>query len=103
MVAQNTVRTNGVSQVFRFVVGIWLHKKVVKSDIFRKLPILLRSSGPCSELPSYICTMVRTIPDINQQVLPYILDAAAEADPPKILFTNVPTAVFCISFHAFDK
>ena len=34
MVGQNTMRTYGVNQVFRFVEGIWLYRKVVKSDFF---------------------------------------------------------------------
>ena len=29
-----TMRTHGVNQAFRFVEGIWLHRRVVKSDFF---------------------------------------------------------------------
>ena len=54
MVAQNTVRTYGVIQAFRFVEGIWLHRKSRKIlFFFRKRPILLHTCAACSELPSY--------------------------------------------------
>ena len=43
MVANFTICTYGVNQDFRFVEGIWLHRNPKKT---------------CSELPSYISTMV---------------------------------------------
>ena len=49
MVAQNTVRTNKVIQVYQFVEGIWLHRKSrqIGKDLFYVI----------CELPSYIITM----------------------------------------------
>ena len=41
MEAQNTVRTYGIKQVFRFVEGIWLHRKSRQIRFFRKRQILL--------------------------------------------------------------
>ena len=61
MVAQNNVRTYGVIQVFRFVEGIWLHRKDRQIRFFRKRPILLHMCATCSELPSYLNTMRHTI------------------------------------------
>ena len=40
MVAQNLVRKNGVKQAFRFVKGIWLHRKSRQSRFFPLIPIL---------------------------------------------------------------
>ena len=57
MVAQNTVRTYGVNQVFRFVKGIWLHRQSRQIRFFsRKRTILLHTCATCSELPSCIIT-----------------------------------------------
>ena len=53
MLAQNTVLTYGVNQVFRFVEGIWLRRKSHQiRNCFRKRPILLHECAICSELPS---------------------------------------------------
>ena len=52
MVAHFTMHTYGVSQVFRFVEGIWLHRKSR-----RKRPILHHPCAIRSELPSYLGTM----------------------------------------------
>ena len=61
MVVQNTVRTHRVNQVFRFVEGIWLHRKSREIQFFlRKRLILLHTCTTCSELPSYISTMDQT-------------------------------------------
>ena len=61
MVAQNTVRTYGVNQVFRFVEGIWLHRNRKSLQIrFRKRSILLPTCATCFELPSYTSTMMDT-------------------------------------------
>ena len=61
MEAQNTVRTYGLNQVFRFVKGIWLHRNSRIIFFSRKRPILLHMCATCSELPSYISTMVGQI------------------------------------------
>ena len=39
MVAENMLRTYGVDQVFRFIKGIWLNQKIVKSVFWGKRPI----------------------------------------------------------------
>ena len=61
MVAQNTVRTYGVNQVFRFVKGIWLHRKSCQIRFIWKRPILLHTCATSSEVPSYISTMGETV------------------------------------------
>ena len=54
-----TMRTYGVYQEFRFVKGIWLHQKSLQIRIIsRKRPILHHTCATCSELPSYINTMI---------------------------------------------
>ena len=59
MVAQNTVRSYGVNQVFRFVEGILLHRKSSQILIFFSLkrPILRHMCATRSQLPYYISTM----------------------------------------------
>ena len=58
MVAYFTMRTHGVNQAFRFVEGIWLHRKRRQSVIFtRKDPIFFHACATCNELPSNISTM----------------------------------------------
>ena len=52
MVAQKTMHTYGVNQVFRFVEGIWSHRKSR-----HKRPILLHTCATWSEPPSYISTI----------------------------------------------
>ena len=42
-------------EAFRFVEGIWLHRK---SRQIRKRPILPHMCATCSELPSYISTIL---------------------------------------------
>ena len=56
MVAQNTERTYEVSQIFRFVKGIRLHR-LSRQNRFSVGAILFHTRATCSELPSYICTM----------------------------------------------
>ena len=61
MVAHFTMRTFGVNQVFRSVIGMLLHRKshqILKR--FRKRPILHHTCALCSELPSYISTVCST-------------------------------------------
>ena len=60
MVAHLTLRTNGVKQGFRFVEGMWLHRKSSQTVNFflQKRPPLHHTSATCSELSSY--TMYRT-------------------------------------------
>ena len=59
MVAHFTLRTYVVNQKFRFVEGIWLHRQSRQVPfIFRKLPILHHMCETCTELPSYISTMM---------------------------------------------
>ena len=61
MVDQKTVRTYAVNQVFRFVECIWLQRQSRQMRKgFRKRPVLLHTRATCSELPSYIITMLRT-------------------------------------------
>ena len=62
MVAHFTMRTYGVNEAFRFVEGTWLHRKSHQIRFFvRKRPILHHTFATCSELPSYISTMTKTI------------------------------------------
>ena len=59
MVAHFTMRTHGVNQAFRFVEGIWLHRK--SHEIRKKIPkrpILYHTCATCSELPFYVSTMI---------------------------------------------
>ena len=66
MVAHFTLRTYVVNQEFRFVEGIWLHRQSRQVPfIFRKLPILHHICATCSELPSYINTIVSSVPHSN--------------------------------------
>ena len=59
MVAHFTMRTYGVNQAFRFFSGIWYMERVIKPDFFsRNRPILYYTCATCSELPSYIKTMI---------------------------------------------
>ena len=61
MVPHLTMRTNGVKQEFRFVKGIWLHRKIryIRKKN-QKRPILHHTCATYSELPSYISTMLST-------------------------------------------
>ena len=60
MVAQNTKRAYGENQVFRFVEGIWLHRKSRQIQFFfsRKRPFLLHMCAKGSEQLSYTSTMI---------------------------------------------
>ena len=62
MVAQNTVRTYGVNQAFRFVEGTWLHRqsRQIRFRKIRKRPIFPNMCATCCELPSYMCTLANT-------------------------------------------
>ena len=58
MVAHFTMRTYGLNHEFRFVEGIWLHRKGRQIRFFfRKCPILRYTYATCFELPSYISTI----------------------------------------------
>ena len=53
---QNTVRTCEVSQIFRLVEGIWLHRQ--RGPVFFYLEkMLFHMCATCSEVPSTISTM----------------------------------------------
>ena len=57
MVAQKPLRTDGVSQVLRYVEGIWLHRKRRQIHKISVKTILLLTCATYSELQSYISTM----------------------------------------------
>ena len=59
MVAHFTMRTHGVYQAFRFVDGIWLHRKShqVRFIFFGKRPCLHHTCTTWNEQPSNIKTM----------------------------------------------
>ena len=62
MVAHLTLRTHGVNQAFRFVEGIWLHRKIRQIGYFYpKRPIFLHACATLNEQPSNLKTM-----DLNQ-------------------------------------
>ena len=59
MVAQNTVSTYGIKQVFRFVKGIRLHRDNRQIRKFlRKRPTLLHICVKSTELLSYLSSMI---------------------------------------------
>ena len=61
MVAQFTLRKYGVNQTFRFIEGIRLYRSVVTTDFFLgKVLCVDHTSATCSDLPSYISTMLLT-------------------------------------------
>ena len=63
MVADFTRRTYGVNQAFRYVEGIWLHRKSRQiKKLFRKRRILHHMCATCPELPSYISTINKIAP-----------------------------------------
>ena len=54
--------TYGVNPKFRFIEGVWLHRKSRQfRHVFRKIPILHHTCATCSELTSHISTMTETI------------------------------------------
>ena len=58
MVAHLTMRTHGGNQAFRFVEGIWLHRKSHQIGYFYpKRPIFPHACATCNELPSNLSTM----------------------------------------------
>ena len=57
MVAQNQVRKYEVNQEFRFVKGIWLHRKSQIRNFLSDKTFLLYMSTTWSKLPSYISAM----------------------------------------------
>ena len=63
MVAHFTMRTHGVNQAFRFVEGIFLHRKIrqIRLKKTRKTPIVHHTRTTCPELPFYISTMVQPL------------------------------------------
>ena len=62
MVAENSVHTFEVNQVFRFVEDIGLNQKSRQIRfVIRKRPILIHMCATCSELPLYISTMPVTL------------------------------------------
>ena len=57
MVAQNTVRTYGINQAFRFVEGFSLHLKRSQTHFFMKRPILLHTCAEAKTAGSLVgCT-----------------------------------------------
>ena len=69
MVAENTLRTFGVNQVFRIVMkAIGYIERVVKSG---HRHISLYTWATCSELPSYIGTMILTITNNYNKYMQY--------------------------------
>ena len=86
MVAHLTLRTNGVQQEFRFVEGMWLHRKSCQIRFFfsRKIPFLHHACATYSEQPSNIKTMVihrlRIRVEIDQiRINPHLIKK--DADP----------------------
>ena len=61
MVAHFTMRTHGVNQAFRFVEGIWLHRKShqIRFFFFEKRPCLHHTCATGNEQPSNIKTMIK--------------------------------------------
>ena len=59
MVARFTMRTHGINQAFRFVEGIWLHRKSHEIWFFflKKMPCLHDTCATWNEQPSNIKTM----------------------------------------------
>ena len=57
MVAHFTMRTYELNQAFRFVEGIWIHRKSRQIRKKRKRLILHHLCTTYSELPSYISIM----------------------------------------------
>ena len=53
MVPHFTGHTYGGNQAFRFVKGIWFHRKSRQIRIFWKRPVLHYTCATCVELPSY--------------------------------------------------
>ena len=72
MVAENSVRTYGVNNLFRFVKGIWLHRQTryIRFFFSRNSHVLLHTCATFSELPSYISTMGQTNPETVVMILP---------------------------------
>ena len=59
MVTHFTMRTHGVNQAFRFVEGIWLHRKSRQIRFFSgKCPCFHDTCATWNEQPFYIKTMV---------------------------------------------
>ena len=56
-----TMRTHGGNQVFRFVKGIWLHRKSHQIRFFSKRPSLHHTCKTWNEQPSYIKTMPKIV------------------------------------------
>ena len=62
MVAHFTLRTDGVNRAFRFAEGIRLPRRSRQFRNFsRKRHILHHTCSTCSELPSYISTVIRPV------------------------------------------
>ena len=61
MIPHFTMRTYGVNQKFRFVEGIWSHRKGHQIRTFSgKKTCLHHTCATCAELPSYKSTMMFT-------------------------------------------
>jgi len=72
MVASFNVRTYGVNQAFRLDEGIWLHRKSRQiRHFFRKRTIVYHTCAACSELPSYISIMIRSMYPTELYFKPY--------------------------------
>ena len=66
MAAHFTLRTYGVNKEFRYFEGCWLHRKsrqLQKKN--RKRPISHHTCATCSELPSYISTILQAVIDFR--------------------------------------
>ena len=71
MVAHFTMRTHGVNQAFRFLEGIWLHRKShqIRFFLFGKRPCLHHTCAMLNEQTSNIKTMGFDIPVVYFAVL----------------------------------
>ena len=76
MVAPFTMRTYGVNLTFRYVEGIWLHRKSrqMRERKKRKRPILHHTCATCSELPFNVSTMPTPILELLLYSLLHIQD-----------------------------
>ena len=63
MVFYFTMRTHGVNQAFRFVQGMWLHRKSHQPRFFfsKKRPCLHHTCATWNEQPCYIKTMPKIV------------------------------------------
>ena len=59
-----TMRTYGVNPTFRFVEGIWIHRnsRQIRRKKKSEWTYFNYTCATCSEIPSYISTMICTVP-----------------------------------------